>query len=108
MKLKTGDKVEVIAGKDRGKSGKVIQVFSKQGRFQQSKLVVEGLNIIKKHMKSNKRGEKGQILELSAPINASNAVLVCPKCSNKSKIGYKIEGKTKQRVCKKCQEAIDS
>jgi len=103
MKIKTGDKVTIILGKDRGKSGKIIQVFSKE-----NKVVVEGLNKIKKHLRTNRRGEKGQIIELSAPISASNVMLVCPKCTKESRTGYKIEGKTKQRICKKCKEIIDS
>ena len=102
MKLKVGDKVEIILGKDRSKSGKIIQVFQKE-----NKIVVEGLNKIKKHMRANKKGEKGQIIELSGPITVSNVMLICPKCSKKSRIGYKVEDKTKQRVCKKCNETIE-
>ncbi len=102
MKIKTGDKVEIILGKDRGKSGKVIQIFLKD-----DKIVVEGLNKIKKHMRSGKRGEKGQIIELSAPIGVSNVMLLCPKCSKKARVGYKIDGEKKQRICKKCNEVIE-
>ncbi|NQU83507.1 MAG: 50S ribosomal protein L24 [Parcubacteria group bacterium] len=102
MKIKINDNVEVIKGKDRGKNGKVIQVFPKN-----QKVVVEGLGIIKKHMRPNRRGEKGQIIELSGPIQVSNVMFVCPKCNNKTRTGYKIEGKKKERYCKKCGEIIE-
>ena len=102
MKIKNGDKVEVILGKDRGKSGKVIQVFQKE-----KKIVVEGLNKIKKHMRPSKKGEKGQVIELSGPINVSNVILVCPKCEKKVRIGIKLDGSKKSRICKKCNEVID-
>jgi len=102
MKLKTNDKVEVIKGKDSGKSGKIIQVFSKNG-----KVVVEGVHLMKKHMRPNKRGEKGQVIELSTPMPASNVMLLCPKCGRKSRVGYKIEAEEKKRQCKKCKEVID-
>lgn len=102
MKLKTNDKVEILAGKDRGKSGKIIQVFPKE-----KKVVVEGLNKIKKHIRSNKKGEKGQIIELSAPLQISNVIILCPKCSKKTRIGIKLDGNKKIRICKKCNESID-
>jgi len=102
MKIKTGDKVEIILGKDRGKSGKVIQVFKKE-----NKIVVEGLNKIKKHMRPSQKGEKGQIIELSGPINLSNILLLCPKCEKKTRIGLKLDGGKKSRICKKCKEVID-
>jgi len=103
MKIKTGDKVEIILGKDRGKSGKVIQVFPKE-----LKVVVEGINVIKKHLRTNRRGEKGQIIELSAPLAVGNMMLICPKCNRKVRVGYKVEAEKKQRQCKQCGEIIDS
>jgi large subunit ribosomal protein L24 len=102
MKIKTNDKVKVLAGKDKGKTGKVIQTFPKN-----KKVVIENVNIMKKHIRSQKQGEKGQILELSAPFDVSNVSLICPKCNQNTRIGYKIEGKDKKRVCKKCNEIID-
>jgi len=102
MKIKSNDKVKILTGKDKGKSGKIIQVFSDKG-----KVVVENVNIMKKHIRSQKQGEKGQILELSAPIDVSNVALICPKCNKDTRVGYKIEGKDKKRVCKKCNEIID-
>ncbi len=102
MKIKVNDKVKAITGKDKGKEGKVIQVFSEAGR-----VVVEGLHIMKKHLRPRKRGEKGQMIELSAPMDVSNVMLVCPKCAKVARVGYKIDGGTKKRVCRQCQEFID-
>ncbi len=101
MRIKTNDKVKIVAGKDRGKEGKVIQVFSKEG-----KIVVEGLNLMKKHLRPRQRGEKGQIIELAAPLAVSNVMLICEKCGKPTRIGYKTEGESKKRTCKKCKESI--
>lgn len=102
MKLKKNDKIKIISGKDKGKTGKIIQVFPKL-----NKIVVEGLNIRIKHMRPKKQGEKGQKIEFSAPLNASKAVFSCPKCGRVSRIGYKfLENKDKVRICKKCNEII--
>jgi large subunit ribosomal protein L24 len=102
MKIKTNDKVKILSGKDKGKTGKVIQVFPKEG-----KLVVEGLHVIKKHLRSKSKSEKGQVLELSAPFSASKVLLVCPKCEKAVRVGYKTEGDKKYRVCRKCAQPID-
>ena len=102
MKIKTNDKVKVISGKDAGKDGKVIQVFPKD-----EKVVVEGLNIMKKHIKTKKQGEKGQVIELAGPMHMSKVALICPKCGQTTRVGYKIEAQDKKRVCKKCKELID-
>lgn len=102
MKIKSNDKVKVIKGKDRNKEGKVIQVFPDAG-----KVVVEGLNIMKKHLRTRKAGEKGQVIELSAPVRVDNILLVCPKCNHTTRVGFKLDGKDKKRVCRKCKEFID-
>ncbi|MCX6779579.1 MAG: 50S ribosomal protein L24 [Candidatus Magasanikbacteria bacterium] len=102
MKIKTNDKVKVLKGKDRNKEGKVIQVFP-----QAEKLVVEGLNIMKKHLRTKKAGEKGQVIELSAPLRVANVMLVCPKCGKATRVSYKKDGEDKKRVCSKCKEFID-
>ncbi|HLC70160.1 MAG TPA: 50S ribosomal protein L24 [Patescibacteria group bacterium] len=102
MKIKTNDQVKIIQGKDRGKTGKVIQVFRAD-----NKVVVEGMNKIKKHLRARKQGEKGQTIELSAPITGSNVMLVCTKCQAPTRVGYKFEGDKKMRVCRKCKEVID-
>lgn len=102
MRIKKDDKVKIIAGKDSGKSGKVLRVARSVG-----KITVEGINIIKKHIRPKKDGEKGQRVEIAVPIDVSNAMLVCPKCSKETRVGYAIDkdGK-KDRVCKKCKKTI--
>lgn len=103
MKIKTGDNVKIIAGKDKGKTGKVMQCFPKL-----NKVVVEGANIAVKHLRSQKRGEKGQRIEFSAPIHISNVKLICPQTKKPTRIGYKIlEDKSKKRISKKSGEIID-
>jgi len=102
MKIKTNDKVKVMSGKNSGKTGKVIQVFPKE-----EKVVVEGLNLMKKHMKIKKQGEKGQVIELAGSMHVSKVALTCPKCGLETRVGYKIEGEDKKRVCRKCKEIIE-
>lgn len=101
MRIKKGDTVLIISGKDRGKKGKILQDFPKQG-----KIIVEGANLRKKHIKPRKAGEKGQIVEMSSPFYASNVKIICSKCKKAARIGCKIlEGK-KYRICKKCGQEI--
>lgn len=107
MYIKKGDKVKIIAGKDKGKSGKVLQVFPAKNRAS-----IEGRNLLIKHMRPRKQGESGQRIEFPAPLNVSNLMLECPKCGKPARIGYKIvkiEGKKdkKFRECKKCKQIID-
>ncbi|PIP24437.1 MAG: 50S ribosomal protein L24 [Candidatus Nealsonbacteria bacterium CG02_land_8_20_14_3_00_37_10] len=97
MKIKKGDMVLVISGKDRGKKGKVLQVFPKENR-----VMVEGVNLRKKHRKPKKSGEKGQIITLPGSVSVSNVKLVCSKCGKPTRGGYKIVEKKKFRICKKC------
>lgn len=101
MRIKKGDTVLIIAGKDKGRKGKIIQSLP-----QESRILVEGLNLRKKNVKPKRTGEKGQIIQMPAPLNISNAMLICPKCSRAARVGYKIEGKTKYRYCKKCGKEI--
>jgi len=119
MKLKKGDKVQIIKGKDRvkktkkgdksakGNQGKVADVLISAG-----KVVVEGLNLRYKHVRPKKQGEKGQRIQYPAAMNIANVMLVCPKCNKPTRVGYKVldtdvKGKKKVRICKKCKEAID-
>ncbi|OGF27264.1 50S ribosomal protein L24 [Candidatus Falkowbacteria bacterium RIFOXYB2_FULL_34_18] len=107
MNIKKGDKVKILTGKDKGKTGKVLQVFPSRNRIS-----VEGLNLLIKHMRPRRQGEKGQRIEFPAPMDASNMILLCPKCSHASRIEQKIvkneRGKSKKyRVCKKCKQVID-
>ncbi|MCH7828363.1 50S ribosomal protein L24 [Patescibacteria group bacterium] len=97
MKLKKGDTVQVMSGKEKGKRGKISRVYPEDFL-----LVVEGVNIKKRHRKPTKSGEKGQTIEKQNPIPSSKVQLVCSKCSKAVRIGYRVEGKTKIRICKKC------
>ena len=102
MKIKKGDNVLVISGKDRGKKGKVVSVL-----LEKKKIVVEGVNKVVKHVRPKKQGEKGQKIDINAPIDISNILLVCAKCNKPVKVGIKRgENKKKLRICRKCGETI--
>ncbi|NTW14058.1 MAG: 50S ribosomal protein L24 [Candidatus Moranbacteria bacterium] len=101
MKLRKGDEVEIIAGKDRGKRGKVLRVLPVTG-----KIVVEGVNVLKKHKKAKSGSAKGERIEMPFPIDASNAMLVCPDTGKPTRIGYVIEGGEKVRVSRRSGKAI--
>lgn len=102
MKIKTGDQVLIISGKDRTKKSKVVNVFPRQRR-----IIVEGVNIRKKHTRPKRAGQKGERIEMPAPIHVSNVKLVCSKCGKPTRVVYKMEGKKKYRVCKKCNGGFD-
>lgn len=103
MKIKKSDKVKIIAGKDNGKEGKVLDVFPDS-----RKVVVEGLNLAVKHMRPRREGEKGQRIQFPMPLSASNVLLICSKCGKTTRVGYKIlENGKKIRMCKKCKEVIE-
>ncbi|PLX20609.1 50S ribosomal protein L24 [Candidatus Parcubacteria bacterium] len=109
MKIIKGDKVKVLAGKDKGKTGKVLQVFPQKQRAS-----IEGINLLIKHLRPRRQGEQGQRIEFPAPMNISNLMLVCPKCNKPARVAYKYielekEGKkvkNKVRYCKKCDQAL--
>lgn len=101
MDIKKGDMVKILAGKNRGKSGKVIMADQKTGRVS-----VEGLNLYKKHVRPKRQGEKGQTIELSRPMNVSNIMLVCSSCHKATRVGHRLDNKTKVRFCRKCQATI--
>ena len=102
MRIKKGDNVLVISGKDRGKTGKVISILPEKG-----KIVVEGINKLFKHTKSKRQDKKGQKIEMSAPIDASNVLFKCPKCNKAVRTGIKVgDNKKRFRICKKCKETI--
>lgn len=101
MKIKKGDIVFIRTGDDKGKKGKVIKVFPKD-----FKILVEGVNIQKKHQKPRREGEKGQIIQKPAPIFISNAMIICPNCQQKTKVAYLKTEKKKNRICKKCKKII--
>lgn len=99
-KVKKGDLVQVLAGKDKGKSGKVLKIDREKGR-----VVVEGLNIVKKTVKPRNPQEKGSIVEVEAALAISNVMVVCSKCGP-VKVAVKVEENDKSRVCKKCGEKL--
>ena len=101
MKIKKNDNVIAVAGKDKGKQGKVLKVF-RLGE----KVIVEGLNLRKKHQRPRKQGEKGQVVEMAHPMHISNVLLYCPSCKQGVRIGAKVNGANKLRVCKKCSKEI--
>lgn len=97
-KIKKGDTVKLLTGKDAGKTGKVLKVDLKK-----ETAVVEGVNVQKKNTKPKREGEKGQVVEYNSPVRISNIAVVCPKCNKPSRLGGKKVGKKKLRVCKKCK-----
>ncbi|MDD5569038.1 MAG: 50S ribosomal protein L24 [Candidatus Pacebacteria bacterium] len=101
MKINKNDQVLIISGDDKGKKGKVIKSLQKEG-----KILVEGVNVVKKHVKPKKSGQKGQVVKAPAPIPVSKAKVLCPRCGKASRIGFEIKGDEKFRVCKKCGERI--
>ena len=106
MKFRKGDTVLIIAGKDRGKRAVIEKSFPKR-----NKIVVTGVNIAKHHLKPSRKNPHGGIMDKLAPIDASNAVICCPHCSQPTRLGAKIiesdKRKKKMRICKKCQESLD-
>ena len=97
MKVKKGDTVQVLSGNDKGKKGEVLEVIPKD-----SKVVVKGVNVRKKHIKPRKQGDEGGIISVECAINSSKVNVVCPKCGKSTRVEYKIENDKKVRVCKKC------
>jgi large subunit ribosomal protein L24 len=101
--VKKGDLVMVIAGKDKGKSGKVLRVIPKEER-----VVVERINLVKKHLRPNPATGQGGIVEMEAPIHISNVMPICPTCNRPTRVGRKVlESGVKVRVCKRCGESLD-
>jgi large subunit ribosomal protein L24 len=101
MKLKKGDNVIIITGKDKGKKGKITKVSVKD-----NKIIVDGLNMVKKNQRARKQGEKGSIISISLPMNASNVMIVDPKTGKGSRIGKKLIGEKFVRVAKKSNQEI--
>lgn len=99
-KLKKEDLVQVISGKEKGKQGKIVRIDRVKGRA-----IIQGLNMVKKAMRKKNQNDKGGIIEIEAPIRLCNMMIVCKKCGP-TRVGYKIEGDAKKRVCRKCGEAL--
>ncbi|HBP50901.1 MAG: 50S ribosomal protein L24 [Candidatus Shapirobacteria bacterium GW2011_GWE1_38_10] len=103
MKILKGDKVEILIGKDKGRSGEVLRVFAKS-----EEIVVKGLNLFKKHLKPT-QGQKGGIIEKERPIKASKTMLLCPNCQKRIRVAYSIDKNgDKSRICRKCKSIIVS
>ena len=101
MNIRKDDTVVVLSGKDKGKQGKILVSDPKA-----AKVIVEGVNVATKHQKPRKQGEEGGIIKVETPIYASKVQLVCPKCGKATRVGHKVEGDKKVRVCKKCGAEI--
>lgn len=102
LDVRKGDEVLVIAGKDRGKQGRVTEVRPRDRR-----VVVEGVNIVKRHRKGNpSKREQGGIIDLAAPLDASKVMIVCPRCHKPTRVAHRESGETKERMCKHCGETI--
>ncbi len=97
LKIKKGDMVYVASGKDKGKQARVMRTVPKNRT-----IVLEGLFLVKKHIRPKRQGEKGQMVDVARPIHVSKVMLMCSHCAKPVRVGYKVEGKTKVRVCKKC------
>ena len=101
MKLIKNDEIKVVAGKDKGKSGKIEKVFAKE-----AKVLIVGVNEYKRHMKARMQGEASQIMTITKPLPVANVQLICPKCKKLTRVGYKMEKDKKVRICRKCEAAI--
>ena len=100
--IKSGDNVKMLIGKDRGKTGKILVVL--KGEI--NKVIVEGLNTIKRHQRPRKEGQKGQIITKERAVDISNVQLICPKCGKPTRIGHQKVGDNNIRVCKKCNAEL--
>ncbi|MBO4387307.1 MAG: 50S ribosomal protein L24 [Treponema sp.] len=102
VKIRRDDNVEIIAGKDKGKRGTIVRVFEKNNKV---RVIVSGANLVKKAIKRRSQQDAGGIAEVEAPLDISNVALVCKKCGP-TRIGYKLDGDKKVRVCRKCGEKL--
>ncbi|MBI3631078.1 MAG: 50S ribosomal protein L24 [Candidatus Sungbacteria bacterium] len=101
MQIRKGDRVKIISGNDKGKQGKVLGVFPRP-----EKIVVEGVNVKKKHVRPRRQGERGELVRIPAPFAVSRAMIVCPSCGRAVRVGRRQDGGEKIRICKKCGETI--
>ncbi len=99
--VKTGDEVVILSGRDKGKKGKVMAVSPKEG-----KVIIEGRNMVSKHIKPRSAGQAGGIVKGEAAIYSCKVQLVCPRCKKPTRIGHSVEGAEKVRICRKCRENI--
>ena len=101
MRIKKGDNVLILRGRDKGKKGKVLRTFP-----QTNQILIEGLNLKKVHKRPRREGEKGQVVEVAAPLLSGRVKIICSHCNQPARAGYKIEGENKTRICKKCGAGV--
>ncbi len=101
MKLKKGDNVKIIKGKDKDKTGKIEKVFPKLG-----KVLIANVNLYKRHLKARSQNQPSEIVTVTKPLPEANVVLICPKCNKPTRVGYSVEKNVKSRICKKCKSQI--
>ena len=101
MKLLKGDNVMMLSGKDRGKKAKILLVIPESG-----KVILEGLNMIKRHTKPRQQGQSGQIVSKERAVSAASVAIICKACGKVTRVGYSIEGEKKTRICKKCKSEV--
>ena len=97
MKIHKGDNVKILAGKDRGRTGKVLRALPDRER-----VVVDGVNMLKRHVRPRRSGQKGEVVQFASSLHVSNVELVCGSCGKVTRTGYRIEGDKKTRICRKC------
>lgn len=101
MKLKKGDSVKIIKGKDKGKQGKVEKAYPAE-----NKVLIPNVNLYKRHLKARSQQQPSEIVTLTKPLPISNVSFICPKCKKESRLGYKIEKNSKSRICLKCKSEV--
>jgi large subunit ribosomal protein L24 len=101
MKLKKGDKVKVVAGKDKGREGVIDRVYAKT-----EKVLIPEINVYKKHIKKNEKLPQGGVVDLPRPLDVAKVMFVCPKCGKLARLGYEVEKGKKNRVCKVCKSKV--
>lgn len=101
MRIKKKDKVKVIAGKDKGKTGEVLKIYPRRGQ-----LVVSGINVVKRHLKAA-GGQRGGIREMEKPLSVEKVMMVCPRCQSPTRVVYRLTKAGKVRLCRKCQTEVD-
>lgn len=102
MKIKKGDTVKILVGKDRGKTGEVERVFPDE-----EKVVVKGIHQMKKHVKPSQKNPQGGIIDINRKTDISDVMLVCPSCGKPTRVGYNIANDQKVRICKKCKQSVE-
>lgn len=101
MKIKKGDEVKILSGKDKGRHGQVVWVLPRE-----NKIVVEGLNLFKKHVRSKQAEKKGEMISVAMPLAAAKVMVICKHCAKPTRVACQLSGGKKSRTCKKCGQAL--